>query len=74
MAKKQKSVAKRGVKSAPAQLFPINAQWCGPKNLGGVDCTQTCVCDDGYEYAVKIDAPDRYAAYNEWFCSDFKQQ
>jgi hypothetical protein len=28
------------------------------------------MCDDGYEYAVKLDAPDRFAAHNEWFCSN----
>ena len=74
MAKRKRSVAARRKAAAPPQLFPVNAVWCAPKRLGGIDSTQTCMCDDGHEYVVKLDVPDRFAAHNDWFCSSLARR
>jgi hypothetical protein len=63
----------RRAQVAPRQLFPIRALWCGPRNLGGVDCNEVCRCEDGYEYAVKRSVPNKFVAHSEWFCSRLAQ-
>ena len=32
------------------------------------------MCDDGHEYVVKLDVPDRFAAHNDWFCSSLARR
>ena len=59
---------------APAQLYPVKTLWCQPKLLGGKDCKETCRCDDGHEYAVKLNAPTKEAAHNEWLCARLAQR
>jgi len=54
------------------EAFPglnVHPRWCQPANLGTVDCSYICRCDDGSDYAVKDGSQTPTLPHQEWFCT-----
>lgn len=50
-------------------LFPIDAVWCGPANLGTADCSTVCRGSDGCDYVIKDGIKNPLIPHSEWFCT-----